>query len=108
MEGRDPLIHKAYGEKSLVADKISADDHVASYVNPWEPEYFSRLEDATPASSPMDFDGIFADNDDAVLDAEPIAGIWSLCVRADQLWNKRLGTLKITGDPDGDLCLSIS
>lgn len=108
LEGRDPLIGKAYGEKSLVADKIAIDDYIAGYTNPWQPEFFSRLEDAIPATSPMGFEGIYTDTDDGRFEPEPIAGIWTLCVRADQLWNKRLGTLILSGDPDGELKLSLS
>ena len=107
-EGRDPQISKVYGEKSLVADKMAIDDYIAGYTNPWAPEFYSRLEDANMASSPMGFEGIYTETDDGRFEAEPVSGVWSLCVRADQLWNKRLGTLRITGDPDGDLCLSIA
>lgn len=104
LEGRDPLIERVFGQKSLVSEKLAIDDLIAGYTGPWEPEFYSRLEDAAVAVGAMGFYSLYGDDDS---EAEAQGGVWTLVVRADRLWTKRLGTLKITGDPDGDISLAI-
>lgn len=85
---------------------MTMDELVESYRNPWAPAFFSRLEDAIPAVSPDQFNGIYADDDEAEGDHE-VGGIWTMSVRADQMWTQCLGRIRLSGSVEGDLTISI-
>jgi len=104
-DNHDPLVAKHYQGKSMRAERVSYDDVLSRYSDPWLPAWFSRLEDNAPAASAFGYTGIYDDDD---LDRDPVGGIWFLTIRpAVCVPNAPLGTLRLSGSLDGDLTASI-
>ena len=92
LDGRDPLVRKAFGSNSLVAKR--RDDDILP-PDAWEPAFYSRRDDLQESPSPKYGSWKdFADN-----------GV--LTVMKDRVWPSLLGILRLRTSKDGELVCKI-
>jgi hypothetical protein len=111
LDGRDVLVKKHFGQRSLKSDKLAIDDHVASYGDDaWTPTIYSPLEDQRVAGGPSRVEiqphATLLENDEA----EPSGWStvdWELAVRAASAPTHYLGMIRVSGSIDDELTIAI-